>query len=395
MDLSQEERRKIYEEEKARVEAQEQAEKKKNQIPPESSTTIAPRVAGFLCYLGVWISGIVFFVIEQKNKWVRFHAAQSLLTFGTLWVAGMILGNIPYVKFFFGPVLTILGIILWIVLMVKAYNGERFKLPFFGDIAEMMIGNTAGSPPNTPPANPPAPPAPPMQISGEPMEAVPPVPPPPPAPSSPPPSSSSYVVPPVQAAGFAAPPPPPPPVSSVFTDVDEKTNRKIDAWFRHHREGSITASAFAIAWSIILLIFFNFFHQYVAYYTGDTVNGAVQWTRDPFFTSDISLWLPILNTALVITIISHIVMIVIDRKLLRQALSVIMDGFALATIITLLVIWPFDFSVIPNHGVETGVNLGVSITLIIISVGIGIGLLVRFINLLVSSTKAAFKVKDY
>jgi uncharacterized membrane protein len=393
MDLSQEERRKIYEEEKARIDAREQAEKQKNQIPPESSTTIVPRVAGFLCYLGAWISGIVFFVIEQKNKWVRFHAAQSLLTFGTLWVSMMILGWIPFIGPFFRAILTILGIILWIVLMVKAYNGERFKLPFFGDIAEMMIGNTAGAPPNAPPpANPPSTSAPPVPSSGEPMDAVPFI---PPAPSSPPPASSSYDVPPVQTAGYTAPLTPPPPVSSVFTEVDEKTNRKIDAWFRHHREGSITASAFAIAWSIILLIFFNFFHQYVAYYTGDTVNGIVQWTRDPFFTSDIGLWLPILNTTLAITIISHVVMIIIDRKLLRQALSVIMDGFALATVITLLVIWPFDFSVIPNHGVETGVNLGVSITLIIISVGIGIGLLVKFINLLVSSAKAAFRVRDY
>jgi hypothetical protein len=68
-----------------------------------------------------------------------------------------------------------------------------------------------------------------------------------------------------------------------------------------------------------------------------------------------------------------------------------MDGFGLAVVITLLAVWPFDFSVIPNHGAETGVSLGITISLIIISVGIGIGLLVKFIKLLVSSLKALCK----
>ena len=145
MALSPEERKRIYEEEKAKIDAQAKAEKEKNDIPLESSTTLAPRLAGFLCYLGVWISGIVFLVIEKKNRWVRFHAAQSIVTFGTLWIAGMVLGNLPYVKYVFSPAITILGIILWIVLMVKAYNGERYKLPWAGDIAEMILSSSGTS----------------------------------------------------------------------------------------------------------------------------------------------------------------------------------------------------------------------------------------------------------
>jgi uncharacterized membrane protein len=385
MDLSQEERKRIYEEEKARIEGQAQAEKEKNRIPPESSTNLAPRVAGLLCYLGAWITGIVFIVIEQKNKWVRFHAAQSLVTFGTLWIAGLILGNIPYIKFFFSPALGILGVILWIVLMVKAYNGERFKLPLFGDIAEMIAGTT-GQTTNTPPPAPPTPPAPPAQPQM--IGVFPPSQPATPPPSVPPPPAPS--------AEYAAPPPPLPssslPPPPAFVEVDGKTRRKIDAWFSHRHEGRITGSAFAIAFNVILLIFFNGFNQYVAYFNGDTVNGVLRWTRQPFFTSDIGLWLPILNVTLVVSIICHIVMILIDKDLLRQALHVIMSGLALATIITLLAVYPFDFSVIPNHAAETGTNLGVTISLIIIAVGIGIGLLVGFIKLLISSAKALFKV---
>jgi uncharacterized membrane protein len=387
MDLSQEERKKIYEEEKARLEGQAQAEKEKSSIPSESSTSLAPRVAGLLCYLGVWITGIVFIVIEQKNKWVRFHAAQSLVTFGTLWVAGMILGNIPYIKFFFSPALGILGVILWIVLMVKAYNGEKFKLPFFGDIAEMIVG-TSGQSTNTPPPAPPVPPAPSTAPAQPQMIGVFP----PSQPAAPP---AASVVPPAPPPGNTAPPPPSSssslPPAPAFVEVDGKTRRKIDAWFSHRHEGRITGSAFAIAFNVILLVFFNAFNQYIAYYNGETVNGIINWTRQPFFTSDIGLWLPILNATLVISIICHIIMILIDRDVLRQALHVIMNGFALATIVTLLKVYPFDFSVIPNHAAETGANLGVTISLIIVAVGTGIGLLVGFIKLLISSAKALFK----
>lgn len=366
MDLSQEERRKIYEEEKAKIEAAQRAGQAKENIPAESSTSLAPRVAGLLCYLGVWISGIVFIILEQKNRWVRFHAAQSIVVFGFLWIAGMVLGWIPYIGGFFSAILTIIGIILWIVLMVKAYNGERYKVVWAGDLAEMIIGPATGTT-----APPPAQPSPP-----------------PFTPASPDTSQPAAAVPP---AAAASPPPPPPPASSTFIEADEKINRKIDDWFSHRREGRITGSAFAIAWNIIVLVFFNFFHQYVAYYNGQTVNGVIRWTREPFFTSDIGLWLPILNAAIAVSIISHIIMILVDKELLRQALHVIMNGFALATVITLLVIFPFDFGVIPNEAAATGTNLGVTIALIIIAVGTGIGLLVRFIQLLINSVKALLK----
>ena len=82
--LLPEERRKIYEEEKARIEA----EQKQRTTEGGSTTGLEPNVAGLLCYLGGWITGIVFLVIEQKNKFVRFHALQSIVTFGALTIVG-------------------------------------------------------------------------------------------------------------------------------------------------------------------------------------------------------------------------------------------------------------------------------------------------------------------
>ncbi len=80
MQLSPEERHKIYEEEKARIES----EQKQRVTKGGSTTGLEPNVAGLLCYLGAWITGIIFLVIEQKSKFVRFHALQSIVTFGAL-----------------------------------------------------------------------------------------------------------------------------------------------------------------------------------------------------------------------------------------------------------------------------------------------------------------------
>lgn len=338
MELSPEERQKIYEEEKARMEAREQLEKERHKIPQESSVNMAPNVAGLLCYIGGWITGIIFFILEQKNNWIRFHAAQSIVTFGTLFVAGMILGWIPFIGPVFSSIIGIIGFVLWIVLMVKAYNGERFKVAWAGDIAERMVTSSGKIPDYQ---KPPAPP--------EKKEEAPP----------------------------------------ASVDLDERIEKKVDNFFKNKREGRITVSAFAIAWSIILLVFFNFFHEYAAYYNADTVGGVVTWTRYPFFTSEIGLWLPILTTTLVISIIGHIVLIAVDRKFLRQAIHIIIDGFGLATVITLVTVFPFDFDVIPNSVAAAATHIAVTVVLICIAVGLGISLLVRVIKLLVDLAKAA------
>ena len=102
----------------------------------KTSTGMQPNVAALLSYLVGFITGIIFYVIEKENKFVRFHAMQSIVTFGFLFVLGFILGVIPIIGWVLMPVLWIVEVILWIVLMVKAYQGEKFKLPIAGDIAE-------------------------------------------------------------------------------------------------------------------------------------------------------------------------------------------------------------------------------------------------------------------
>jgi len=106
----------------------------------KSSTGLEANIAGLLCYVLGWVSGLVFFLIEKESKFVRFHAIQSVYVFGAITVAGIVLGWIPVIGLVIGSLIWVLGVILWIILMIKAYQGEKFKLPMVGDWAEKRSG---------------------------------------------------------------------------------------------------------------------------------------------------------------------------------------------------------------------------------------------------------------
>ncbi len=345
MELSPEEKKRIYEEEKARIEARERIEREKQPAGAGTSTGLPPNTAGLLCYIAGWITGIIFFVLEQRNRFVRFHAAQSIVVFGIITVAGTVLGLIPVVGVGFSWTIGIVGFIVWVIMIVKASSGEWYKLPWAGDVAEKMVASSG--------------------ITGEYSE--------------PPPSEPT-------AESEATTPPP-------VADSSKGIENRVDGYFRGRR-GRITASAFAIAWSIALLIFFNFFNQYVAYYSSETVDGITTWIRYPYFTNDINLWLPVLTATLIISIIGHIILIILDRYILREMIHIVINAFSLWTILTLLTVFPFDFSVIPSTTAADATYLGVRIFLIFISVGVGITILVRVIKLIVNLVRGTASYEE-
>ena len=106
----------------------------------KSSTGLNENVAGLLCYVLGWISGIVFLILDQENKFVKFHALQSIIIFGVLSVLNSLLGWIPVLGLIVGVISGILAFVLWILLMVKANQGERYKIKWAGDYAERWAG---------------------------------------------------------------------------------------------------------------------------------------------------------------------------------------------------------------------------------------------------------------
>jgi len=108
----------------------------------KTSLDLDENMAGLLCYIAGWITGIVFLVLEKENKFVRFHALQSLLTFLPLSVLAWLLGWIPFIGWVLAALVWILMVILWLILMFKAYRGKKYKLPLVGDMAEKEIGRS-------------------------------------------------------------------------------------------------------------------------------------------------------------------------------------------------------------------------------------------------------------
>lgn len=111
----------------------------------QSSTGLESNIAGPLCYLLGVISGIVFLILEKNDDDVRFHAYQSTATFGAILVISIGVGWVPLIGWIISLLLAPVSLVLWIVLMVKAFQGERFKLPVVGDWAEEQARIGAGS----------------------------------------------------------------------------------------------------------------------------------------------------------------------------------------------------------------------------------------------------------
>jgi uncharacterized membrane protein len=98
-------------------------------------TGLPKNTTAALSYVLGWLTGIVFLLIE-KDKFVRFHAAQSIVVFGILTVVVLI----PGIGWVIAPLAWIVGFVLWLVLIFKAYQGEEFKLPWVGDLAKKLLG---------------------------------------------------------------------------------------------------------------------------------------------------------------------------------------------------------------------------------------------------------------
>jgi uncharacterized membrane protein len=121
---------------------------------PAQHSGLSQNTAALLSYVLGWLTGLIFFLID-KRPYVRFHAAQSIITFGGIHILRAVLGMVLGVGWWFGgrhnlgrvtlalPILGLIGLasfVLWIVLMVKAYQGQKFKLPLAGDLAEDWAG---------------------------------------------------------------------------------------------------------------------------------------------------------------------------------------------------------------------------------------------------------------
>src|ERR1700683_1301713 len=116
-------------------------------------TGLAENIAGLLCYVLGWVTGIIFFLID-KRPFVRFHAAQSIVVFGGLHVILILLGHFVGFGFFGGwgwngswglivllyELINLISFILWILLMIKAAQHEKFRVPIAAEFTDQLAG---------------------------------------------------------------------------------------------------------------------------------------------------------------------------------------------------------------------------------------------------------------
>jgi len=308
--LSPEERQHIYEEEKARLEAESEAKHDSN-----NTIGLAPNLAGLLCYLGMWVTGIVFLVLEQKNRFIRFHAAQAIVVFGVLTLMSSILRLVPVAGGLFAAAVGVMMFVLWLVLMVKAYRGELYRIPLAAELADMLL-NTISS----------------GATRGTTHEVA---------------------------------------VQTVESNELTKSSRS--------STGDIVGSVLAIIFSLVMLIFLNVFYTYIAYYS---LEDGILVRQQSLVTAEWQTWLPVVNIAIAFSIIGYIVSIIYRRKMVREAVRIVIDVFSVIVIGSLLSVFPFDFHPLPVSAslVAFSVRLGLSIAVVAVTVAV----VVRSIRLLIA-----------
>jgi uncharacterized membrane protein len=106
--------------------------------PDSSSTGLDPKVAGLLCYLGGFITGIIFLVLEKQSRFVKLHAVQSIVVSVSVIVISFIIGLIPIIGWLLGGLISLASLVLWIGLMLLTLQGKLTKLPIIGDWSEQQ-----------------------------------------------------------------------------------------------------------------------------------------------------------------------------------------------------------------------------------------------------------------
>ena len=107
----------------------------------QADSGMQQNIAALLCYVLGWLSGLVFLFID-KRPFVRFHAIQSILLFGGIHVLHLVLTWVLFpalrlwsLLFAISGLISLASLVLWVLLMVKAYQNEWYKVPVLGDIA--------------------------------------------------------------------------------------------------------------------------------------------------------------------------------------------------------------------------------------------------------------------
>ena len=108
----------------------------------KSSTGMQPNFAALLSYAFGIISGLIFFFVEKESQFVKFHAMQSICFSGSVLVLSLMFMIIPILGQLFLVILQLGVCVFWVMCMIKAYQGQWYRMPVVGDFAAKQVGLT-------------------------------------------------------------------------------------------------------------------------------------------------------------------------------------------------------------------------------------------------------------
>lgn len=122
----------------------------------ESTTGLRPRTGAVLAYLAWWVTGGLMLLVERRDPYVRFHAAQALTGLGAVWLMGLIVYVLAFAvlsvsasgftaTLWLAQGIWAAGVGLWIVSLAKVIRGERWRMPLAAGLADRLAGTTRSS----------------------------------------------------------------------------------------------------------------------------------------------------------------------------------------------------------------------------------------------------------
>ncbi len=302
-------------------------------------TGLETHVASTLAYLGGWVSGLILLLLETNNRVVRFHAMQSIITFGSLHIVIIVLswlGSLFTLAFWEGVlvpvslVFTILwalvlafSIVLWILLMLRSYHKQHVLLPLAGDLSFWMLEKFGMETPER------------------------------------------------DAMAFQG-------LGGALPGSDARHHR---ARYEDGAVGRAIGSIAVIVWSIFLFVVFNFYADYIAFYHSGPGDGVSYLLRYPILTPQLSRVLPVLNAALGMNVLGHLVALVWNRRFVRESIEIVLHVMGFVVAVVFLRVFPFDYSDLPVAALVTALPTVTMVVLVLAIVGNVIEVIVHLVRL--------------
>jgi len=145
------------------------------------------------------------------------------------------------------------------------------------------------------------------------------------------------------------------------------------------------AHVWNILWSLVLIIFFNFYSSYIAYFQYEQVNNTLVWHKFTILTEDFQKIIPIITAGLIIIAAGSIVLLILDKYILAKIVELISSIFAIAVLGNILIMFPFDFNIIPYEKV-------VQLLPLILKIVLGIIILILIVQIISNFVKIVVKI---